>query len=99
MHDYVMLWDAVALELNRRDHTGKMNARNQRGPTRSSRALAIVHIAMHDAFFGIPGTLPPGSTIAGLAGPITPFLNLSYGFRLIRPGCLAWATNGSLCRV
>src|SRR5919112_250042 len=22
-----------------------------------------------------------------------------YGFRLIRPGCLAWATNGSLCRV
>jgi membrane-associated phospholipid phosphatase len=77
MHDYVMLWNAVALELNRRDHTGKMNAKNQRGPTRSSRALAIVHIAMHDAFFGIPGTLPPGSTIAGLAGPITPFLNLS----------------------
>jgi hypothetical protein len=26
MHDYVMLWNAVALELNRRDHTGKMNA-------------------------------------------------------------------------
>src|SRR5215210_5975212 len=23
----------------------------------------------------------------------------SYGFRLIRPGCLAWATSGSLCRV
>src|SRR3954452_6998129 len=23
----------------------------------------------------------------------------SYGLRLIRPGCLAWATNGSLCRV
>jgi hypothetical protein len=29
MHDYVMLWNAVALELNRRDHTGKMNAKNQ----------------------------------------------------------------------
>ena len=52
MHDYVMLWNAVALELNRRDHTGKMNAKNQRGPTRSSWALAIAHIAMHDAFFG-----------------------------------------------
>jgi glucose/arabinose dehydrogenase len=24
---------------------------------------------------------------------------LLYGFRLIRPGCLAWATSGSLCRV
>src|SRR4051794_3284305 len=24
---------------------------------------------------------------------------LSYGLRLIRPGCLAWATSGSLCRV
>src|SRR4051794_21194135 len=23
----------------------------------------------------------------------------SYGFRLIRPGCLAWATSGSLCPV
>src|SRR4051794_6496579 len=32
MHDYVMLWNAVALELNRRDHTGKMNAKNQKGP-------------------------------------------------------------------
>jgi DNA-binding transcriptional MocR family regulator len=26
-------------------------------------------------------------------------LGFSYGFRLIRPGCLAWATSGSLCRV
>ena len=25
--------------------------------------------------------------------------DLSYGLRLIRPGCLAWATSGSLCRV
>ena len=24
--------------------------------------------------------------------------HLSYGLRLIRPGCLAWATSGSLCR-
>ena len=51
MRDYVMLWNAVALEMNRRDHTGRMNAKNNRGPTASSRALAIIHLAMHDAFF------------------------------------------------
>lgn len=76
MHDYVMLWNAIALELNRRDHTGKMNAINQKGPTRSSRALAMVHVAMHDAFFGRPGALP-ASSHAGLAGPIVPFTNLA----------------------
>src|SRR3954468_7345787 len=76
MHDYVMIWNAVALELNRRDHTGKMNAKNQKGPHRSSRALAMVHIAMHDAFFGRPGALP-GSGLAGLQPPINPFLNVA----------------------
>src|SRR3954453_11424057 len=29
----------------------------------------------------------------------TPTTRASYGFRLIRPGCLAWAPSGSLCRV
>lgn len=64
MHDYAMIWNAVALELNRRDHTGKMNAVNQRGPTRSARALAMTHIAMHDAFFGRGGY----AVASGLAG-------------------------------
>src|SRR3954466_4239889 len=26
-------------------------------------------------------------------------VDMSYDLRLIRPGCLAWATSGSLCRV
>jgi hypothetical protein len=65
MHDYVMIWNAVALELNRRDHTGKMNAKNQKGPHRSSPALATVHIAIHDAFFGRSGALP-APRLAGL---------------------------------
>ena len=77
MHDYVMLWNAIALELNRRDHTGKMNAKNQRGPTASSRALAIAHIAMHDAFFGRTGLPPIASSIAGLQGTINPFINVT----------------------
>src|SRR5215207_5626125 len=77
MHDYVMLWNSIALEMNRRDHTGKMNAKNQRGPTASSRALAMVHTAMHDAFFGRTGLSPVASTHLGLQSPINTFLNVT----------------------
>ena len=58
MADPILIWNYVALEANRRDHTGAMAAVNQRGPTRSSRALAMVHIAIHDAYFG---AAPPGA--------------------------------------
>lgn len=48
--DPILYWNAVALEANRESHT---NGRGeQTGPTRSSRALAIVHLAMYDAFVG-----------------------------------------------
>lgn len=77
MRDYVMLWNAVALEMNRRDHTGRMNAKNNRGPTASSRALAIIHLAMHDAFFGLTGRPPISSALAGLSGPINPYSNVA----------------------
>ena len=48
--DPILYWNDVALEANRVSHT-KPNG-EQRGPTRSSRALAIVHLAMYDAFVG-----------------------------------------------
>ena len=51
--DPILYWNGVALEANRVSHTnGKME---QTGPTLSSRALAIVHLAMHDAFMGTSG--------------------------------------------
>lgn len=50
MQDPILFWNNVALEANRLDHTGAMEAEHQRGPTLSSRALAIIHLAMHDAF-------------------------------------------------
>ena len=50
MEDPILFWNATSLECNRRDHTGVVAARNQRGPTLSSRAIAIAHIAMHDAY-------------------------------------------------
>lgn len=77
MHDYVMIWNSVALELNRRDHTGKLNAKNNRGPTASSRALAIVHLAMHDAFFGLKARPALSTPIAGLQGAINTYLNVT----------------------
>ncbi len=60
--DPILYWNDVALEANRISHTN--GAGEQTGPTLSSRALAIVHLAMYDAYVGVanaPGTttLPP----------------------------------------
>jgi Vanadium chloroperoxidase N-terminal domain len=48
--DPILYWNDVALEANRVSHTNEKG--EQRGPTLSSRALAIVHLAMYDAFVG-----------------------------------------------
>jgi vanadium chloroperoxidase len=52
--DSILFWNAVALEANRVSHTDP-DKREQNGPTLSSRALAIVHLAMYDAYAGIVG--------------------------------------------
>lgn len=57
--DPILYWNDVALEANRISHTNGKN--EQTGPTLSSRALAIVHLAMYDAYVGIgpaPGLTP-----------------------------------------
>lgn len=64
--DHILYWNEVALEANRRDFTvippGKDRPDpEQGGPTLSSRALAIVHLAMYDAHAGVvnnPVSLP-----------------------------------------
>ncbi len=59
MPDPILLWNEVALEANRVSHT---NGRGeQAGPPLSARALAIVHLAMYDAYAAIENTagLPP----------------------------------------
>ena len=57
--DHILYWNAVALEANRRDFSnvsGKDHSEpEQGGPTLSSRALAIVHLAMYDAHAGVTG--------------------------------------------
>jgi hypothetical protein len=54
MQDSILFWNAVALEANRVSHSDP-DKRQQNGPTLSSRALAIVHLAMYDAYAGIVG--------------------------------------------
>jgi hypothetical protein len=51
--DPILYWNEVALEANRVSHTN--GKREQTGPTLSSRALAIVHLAMYDAYAGVRG--------------------------------------------
>lgn len=51
MSDSILFWNEVALEANRISHTNE--PREQPGPALSSRALAIVHLAMHDAYMAI----------------------------------------------
>jgi hypothetical protein len=50
--DPILEWNAVALEANRVSYSGGV-VNDQIGPTRSSRALAIVHVAMFDAWNSI----------------------------------------------
>jgi len=66
--DPILYWNEVALEANRVSHTD--GSKEQNGPTLSSRALAIVHLAMYDAYAYVindPANLPPYLT--GLSGP------------------------------
>jgi hypothetical protein len=57
MNDPILFWNSVVIENNRVDHTAPMTG-VQGGPTRSSRATAIAHLAMHDAYFGVAGGQP-----------------------------------------
>lgn len=60
MADSILIWNEVALEANRISHT-EADKGEQLGPTLSARALAIVHLAMYDAYAamkGNPSNLP-----------------------------------------
>lgn len=51
--DSILYWNDVALEANRVSHTNGKG--EQTGPVLSARALAIVHLAMFDAYAGLRG--------------------------------------------
>jgi hypothetical protein len=57
MQDSIMYWNEVVLDANKESHTSNSDAMLVNGPTMSSRAMAIVHLAMYDAFVGTSGSL------------------------------------------
>jgi hypothetical protein len=56
--DPILDWNAIALEVNRISYSGGV-VNDQLGPTRSSRALAIEHVAMFDAWNSIHRVYTP----------------------------------------
>ena len=57
--DSILDWNAVALAAVAEDHSGTYGAPEQGGPTRASRALAIIHVAMFDAANCVSPTAAP----------------------------------------
>lgn len=56
----ILYWNDVAMEANRESHSnGKLESV---GPTMSSRAQALVHLAMHDAYLAINPSADPSVT-------------------------------------
>ena len=55
--DHILYWNSIALEANKRDFSNvpgtEKPSPEQGGPTLSSRALAIIHLAMYDAHAGV----------------------------------------------
>lgn len=57
--DSILDWNAIALQAVAEDHSGTFGGPEQGGPTRASRALAIVHAAMYDALNSIDSQATP----------------------------------------
>jgi membrane-associated phospholipid phosphatase len=71
--DPILYWNEVALDANRVSHTNGKG--EQTGPILSARALAIVHLAMYEAYAGasgFPAYLPSYLDIAAAAGAPLP---------------------------
>lgn len=70
--DAILYWNAVGLEANQVSHSN--GKKEQTGPTLSSRALAIMHLAMFDAYVGAEAAGPNLSNLTPYltAPPIAP---------------------------
>jgi membrane-associated phospholipid phosphatase len=92
MNDSIFFWNTIALEVVRISHTEPAK-REQNGPVLTARALAIVHLAMYDAYAAIVGgpgfprylnpppviPVPPGTSARdAVAGAAQITLNVLY---------------------
>jgi PAP2 superfamily len=68
-NDAVLRWNQIAIDATGLDHA---TAREQLGPGRSSRAMAIVHIAMFDALNATGGRYRSYTGLPAPGGPFSP---------------------------
>jgi len=66
--DPVLHWNAIALQAVADDHTGTFGLTEQGGPTRTARALAIMHAAIYDAVNSIDRSHEPYLTLVPVKG-------------------------------
>lgn len=78
MVDSILFWNQVALDAAKTDFSFPYvpNLSDEQkpqlpGPTYLARALAIVHVAMHDAYMGIKGTGSPKTYLTYSISPGT----------------------------
>ncbi len=70
--DPILYWNEVVNEADRTTHSMRLpEEAGSQGPCGSSRAYAIVHLAMHDAYFSI-NPKPHGTYLANLQPPLKP---------------------------
>src|SRR5213594_3630610 len=67
--DSVRHWNQIAIDASGFDHAG---AREQLGPGRASRAMAIVHIAMFDTINAVVGQYQSYTGVRATIGPLSP---------------------------
>ena len=70
--DPILHWNHVALEVLKFDCSGIPKDPQQGGPTRASRAMAMVHAAMFDAFNSIDGSCRPYLLKVPFSGTASP---------------------------
>ncbi len=68
----VMHWNAILIEASRRDNTTGYANNQQPGPTATSRAMAIVHLAIHDAIAYLTNPAAAHMTKQGIPTPSVP---------------------------
>jgi hypothetical protein len=97
--DPILFWNAVANEANRVTHTtGAPEEAGARGPCGSSRAYAIVHLAMHDAYFAIDKA-PHGTYFADADLPTPPQGALPAEVAALTTASIAGAAHATLCEL
>jgi hypothetical protein len=82
--DPILEWNEIMLEANARDHA--QTRPDQGGPTRTARAFAITHLAMHDAYNSVVKTSAsyldaissPPNTNAAIAASMAAYVSLRF---------------------